>query len=98
MKQIILVFLFLLLIISIRLIKHTTQKIIIDGHSFDILVARTQEEQEKGLGERESLPSNMGMLFPFDHPYREGFWMKGMHFPIDIIYIKTNHIISIFEN
>jgi uncharacterized membrane protein (UPF0127 family) len=38
------------------------------------------------------------MLFLFPHPYYEVFWMKGMEFPLDIIYIRNNHIIAIYPS
>ena len=78
--------------------KEQTPSITIDAHTFTLLLAKTQQEQEKGLGYRTSLPQDQGMLFIFPHPYREEFWMKGMQFPLDIIYIKDSRIITIFES
>jgi hypothetical protein len=43
----------------------------------------------RGLGGRESLPDDRGMLFIFPEPGRHGFWMKDMLFPIDIIWISA---------
>src|SRR3546814_2747040 len=37
-------------------------------HKFDVEVARTPEEQAKGLMFRKELPAKGGMLFPFDPP------------------------------
>ena len=37
------------------------------------------------------------MLFIFDRPDLYGFWMKGMFFPIDIIWIKDNQVIGFEE-
>lgn len=72
--------------------------IAIDNKTFALILAVTPQEQAKGLGYRQSLPKNEGMLFLFPHPYYEAFWMKGMEFPLDIIYIKNDHIISIYQN
>lgn len=70
----------------------------IDGKRFDVLLAETPQDQEKGLGYRKSLPQSQAMLFIFPHPNQVGFWMKGMEFPLDIIYIRNNTIIDIFQN
>jgi len=43
----------------------------------------------RGLGGRESLPDDRGMLFVFPEPGRHGFWMKDMLIPIDIIWISA---------
>ncbi|MFA9262631.1 MAG: DUF192 domain-containing protein [Undibacterium sp.] len=58
-------------------------------------IAATSEARTLGLGERGSYPENHGMLFLFDRPDRYGFWMKGMRFPIDIIFLSRGRVISI---
>jgi len=42
----------------------------------------------RGLGGRESLPDDSGMLFVFPDSGRHAFWMKDMLIPIDIIWIS----------
>jgi hypothetical protein len=44
----------------------------------------------RGLGGRESLPDDRGMLFVFPEPGRHTFWMKDMLIPIDIIWISAD--------
>lgn len=64
-----------------------------------ILVADTPAQMEKGLGGRDSLPQDTGMLFTFPTEGRYGFWMKDMIFPIDIVWIGSNKkIIGISGN
>lgn len=70
----------------------------IDSQRFSLMIAKTQEQKEKGLAVTNSLGQNMGMLFPFDHPDYFTFWMKDMKFPIDIIYLKNNHIVTIYPD
>ncbi len=62
-------------------------------------VADTQVLQERGLGGRDSMAENQGMLFVFNVSRPYSFWMKDMLIPIDmiwldkdlkIVYIKTN--------
>jgi uncharacterized membrane protein (UPF0127 family) len=42
----------------------------------------------RGLGSRQSLPDDRGMLFVFPEPGLHGFWMKDMLISIDIIWIS----------
>ncbi len=65
---------------------------------FNVEVAGTQETRKVGLGGRESLASDSGMLFIFDSSAKRSFWMKGMKIPIDIIWIKGNEIVDILQN
>jgi len=60
-------------------------------------VARTEKERSQGLGGREDIGVNEGMLFLFDDAGLHPFWMKGMKFAIDIIWIKDDRIVGITE-
>ena len=46
----------------------------------------------QGLSERQSLAEDKGMLFLFEKPDHYAFWMKGMEFPLDIIFINGDKI------
>jgi uncharacterized protein len=43
---------------------------------------------------RDSLPSNQGMLFTFGSDGYPGIWMMNMSFPIDIIWIDSQHRVA----
>lgn len=60
----------------------------------NVELAITAAKQEVGLGGRTSLDPKSGMLFVFSKPARYYFWMKGMNFPIDIIWITEDMTIS----
>jgi uncharacterized protein len=75
-----------------------TTRVEIKGHFFTVDIAATGAEKAKGLGERDNMPQNHGMLFPYDHKEQYGFWMKGMRFPIDIIWIEDHTIVDISKN
>ncbi len=45
----------------------------------------------KGLSGRKSLERDRGMLFVFDKSEKLAFWMKGMEFPLDIIFINAKN-------
>jgi uncharacterized membrane protein (UPF0127 family) len=59
-------------------------------HRFTVEVARTPEEQARGLMYRRSLADDRGMVFPYDPPRSVGFWMKNTYIPLDIIFIRPN--------
>lgn len=70
----------------------------IRGNRFTVELAVTNTEKEKGLGYRDALAPDNGMLFLYDHAEQYGFWMKGMRFPIDIVWIKDNSIVDLSRN
>jgi uncharacterized membrane protein (UPF0127 family) len=58
-------------------------------------LARTPEEQIRGLSGRRSLKPGRGMLFVYDRPHPVSIWMKDMRFPLDIIWIRAGRIVAI---
>ena len=65
------------------------------GHSWELDIVATPEARSLGLGARESYPAGRGMFFLFPTADQYGFWMKGMQFPIDIIFLSQGRIVSI---
>jgi hypothetical protein len=61
----------------------------IGGVSVTAEIVSTAMARERGLSGRMALADNTGMLFVFPRDDRWGFWMKGMNFPIDIIWLDT---------
>lgn len=51
---------------------------------------KSLRDKEKGLGGRESLADDRGMLFAYDKAGKYCFWMKGMKFPIDILWLDES--------
>ncbi len=70
----------------------------IAGHSVTIETVKTAAQQQKGLGGRESLAPNAGMLFVFDQPTAQSFWMKDMKFDLDFIWINDHQVAEITPN
>lgn len=67
--------------------------------TFNIQIANNSTTREIGLSGRQSLDNNEGLLFIFPKVGSYGFWMKGMNFPIDIVWIDANKkIIGITES
>ena len=100
MKIIILFFGILLLIFAVVQIDSILAKPAanINGHYFSLYLAKTSHDQEIGLAKFNKINKNQGMLFLFEKPDYYSFWMKDMHFPIDIIFIRNNKIVDIFQN
>lgn len=64
--------------------------IIVNDKTYNVQVACTEKDREKGLQNVPSLPKNEGMLFVFDHVQDVGFWMKNTHVALDIIFINED--------
>ena len=59
----------------------------IGSHGFQVEVAATPRERERGLMGRSRLPENGGMLFVFDYAGRHCFWMRNTPLPLSIAFI-----------
>lgn len=70
----------------------------IGSKTFQLEVARTEPERDKGLMERDSMPADHGMLFVFKDEDVLNFWMKNTRFSLDIIYLDHNDkVVSIHQ-
>ncbi|MBI2601368.1 DUF192 domain-containing protein [Candidatus Daviesbacteria bacterium] len=78
--------------------KVDTKNVEINGKLLRVEIADTLTKRTKGLGGRESLASGSGMLFMFPEEKQYSFWMKGLKFPIDIIWIKDQKVADIIKN
>lgn len=67
-----------------------TYTMAVGGHPIEVEIAGTQAERVRGLSGRRDLAPGNGLLFVFPASATYGFWMKEMHFPIDIIWIGEN--------
>lgn len=64
----------------------------------EVEIAATDEERSRGLGGRDSLAEDEGMMFVFDQPGQYGFWMKGMRFALDFIWIRQGKVVEVSES
>ena len=64
------------------------------SHRFSVEVARSADEQARGLMFRESLGPDQGMIFPLDPPREASFWMKDTLIPLDMIFIRADGTIA----
>jgi uncharacterized membrane protein (UPF0127 family) len=56
-------------------------------HRFTVEVAKSFEEQQTGMMNRQSLAPDRGMIFPYEVPRVVAFWMENTIIPLDIIFI-----------
>jgi len=80
--------------------EHTTSEILHKAHELDeitvqigeqswnVEVAKTQEQRQQGLMLRESLDERSGMFFVFEEADFHVFWMKNTLIPLDVIWIS----------
>lgn len=62
-------------------------RVSIGGRSFDLELAMSDATRVKGLSDRESIPTDGGMLFVFPQARPLSFVMRRCLVPIDIIYL-----------
>lgn len=73
-------------------------KILVNNQTILTEIVDTVEARAQGLSGRNSLPLNQGMLFVFPEFGNYGFWMVGMKFPIDIVWISGDEVVGVTEN
>ena len=64
---------------------------------FDIEIAKTEYETQRGLMDRYSMKSNQGMLFIFPNSQPRSFYMKNTYIALDIIYVDSAKKIASFQ-
>jgi uncharacterized membrane protein (UPF0127 family) len=68
-------------------------------HVFTVELAVSDEEREKGLMFRRSLPESQGMLFDFKTDQDVSMWMRNTYVSLDMIFIRGDgRIQRIAEN
>ena len=68
--------------------------VIVGGSPLEVEVARTTDEQARGLMFRKTMSDDHGMLFPYESDRRLSFWMKDTLIPLSIAYISADRIIK----
>ena len=83
-------------------VKEPAVIILNDGESqirVKVEVVRTPEERATGLMYRDKLDKGTGMLFIFEEPEIQSFWMKNTLIPLDMIFVDSSlEIVGIVEN
>jgi uncharacterized membrane protein (UPF0127 family) len=61
-------------------------------------IADTGQLRSRGLGYRDGLEPGTGMLFVYEEPALQTFWMKGMRICLDIVWIEDGELKGAAEN
>jgi uncharacterized protein len=70
--------------------------LIVGSHRYYLQLAVTASQQDLGLGYRPRLPPDHGMLFVYNSSTTRCFWMKGMRFALDMIWLsQTDEVVSV---
>ena len=68
-------------------------------HAFNVELATTEEERQRGLMFRKELPQGQGMLFDFFNDQPVSFWMHNTYISLDLIFIRGDgRIMRVAEN
>jgi uncharacterized membrane protein (UPF0127 family) len=59
-------------------------------HQIDAQVAQTTEQRSTGLMHRKEMPQHEGMLFVFERPTIQCFWMKDTLLPLSVAFIADD--------
>lgn len=68
------------------------------SHVATVEVQASREGQVKGLSGRASISPASGMLFPVRPAKLVQVWMKGMNFPLDILFVNNGAVTQVVEN
>lgn len=71
-----------------------TVEMLVGDERLTVEVAADPASRARGLGYRHGLAPGTGMLFIFDEAAERSFWMKGMRFCLDIIWIHGGQILG----
>ena len=63
-------------------------------HTFRVEVARSGEEQARGLMFRTAMGANEGMIFPMEPARQASFWMKNTVIALDLVFIGSDRRIE----
>lgn len=102
-RILILVFIILLAatgsLVYFHISREKENRVCFKNNCYFVEIARTQEEKERGLMDRNNLGKNEGMLFVFDQEDIYSFWMENTLIPLDIIWLDKNYKVAyIFKN
>ena len=75
-----------------------TTPVVVHGVELTVEIARTPEEQMRGLGGRTWIDPQGGMLFPFGRPHETSFVMRDCPVPIDVAFLDARgHVVVMHE-
>lgn len=61
---------------------------------FKVERAVTEGQRERGLMDRTALPPGQGMLFLYEAPRTQAFWMKDTYIPLDMVFFTVDGTVA----
>jgi uncharacterized membrane protein (UPF0127 family) len=78
------------MVIFLPMLSKPDTKLWLGDGIFNIDIASTNSERVQGLSGRSGLAADQALLMVFPSEGKWGIWMKGMNFPIDIVWLNKN--------
>lgn len=67
-------------------------------HRLDVQVAATPDQRQTGLMFRKEMPQHEGMIFVFEQPAQQCFWMKNTLLPLSAAFVADDGTIVNIED
>lgn len=67
----------------------------IKNNEYNLLIAKSEEEKEKGLQDVEEMDNDEGMFFDYRDDIQDeiSFWMKDTYIPLDVIFVGPDNVV-----
>lgn len=70
-------------------------KLRVGDETFSVKVVSSDSGRRRGLSGLKSLPSGNGLVLKYDEPTSMTVTMRGMNFPLDLIFIRDSKVIAV---
>ena len=67
--------------------------IFVGTQSFNVQLAKTDEQIQRGLMFQTELPKKCGILFSYNQEDYYSIWMKNTYIPLDVVWFDENKIV-----
>lgn len=74
------------------------QYILIGKEKIAVEIANTSQKITEGLSGRSSMAEDSGMLFLMPQLGNPDFWMKGMMFDLDFVFLRDGQVVELIGN
>lgn len=75
--------------------KKAIDVLLVGNTKVNVDISDTNEKRAKGLGGKQSMATDSGMLFIFPKEDNYKFWMKGLKFPLDFVWIRSGKVVNL---
>jgi uncharacterized membrane protein (UPF0127 family) len=89
----------LLVVAGVTSNKNKKELLAMGSQTFTYEIAKTTNQRQDGLSGRPDMAKDHAMIFVFQQQGNYCFWMKEMHFPLDIVWLDSSkHVVHIEQN